>query len=150
MAHSFSQILVHVIFSTKDRLPYIDAELQPRLFPYLGGIIKELDSKPHIINGTADHVHPLVSLAARWSVADALRVLKTNSSRWVHQQWPARAKFAWQTGYGAFSVSHSQMDAVLKYTDGQQEHHRTLTFQQEFVQFLHRHEIEYDARYLWE
>jgi REP element-mobilizing transposase RayT len=150
MAHTFSNLLVHVIFSTKDRRPHLDAELKPQLFAYMGGIIRELDSKLFIINGPADHVHLLISLSAKWSVADAMRVLKTNSSRWVHEQWPQRADFAWQTGYGAFSVSHSQRSKVWKYIEGQEEHHRTVTFQEEFVKFLKAHGIEYDERYIWE
>ncbi|MBL8798510.1 MAG: IS200/IS605 family transposase [Planctomycetia bacterium] len=150
MAHSFSNLLYHIIFGTKHRVPCIDPELMPRLHAYLGGIVHELDGKPLIINGTTDHVHLLVGLSTRSSIADALRVLKTNSSRWVHETWPARSAFGWQAGYAAFSVSHSQRSAVWKYIQNQAEHHRKLTFAEEYQQFLRKHGIEYDERYLWE
>ncbi len=150
MAHSFANLLTHVIFSTKDRQPLIDAELKPRLFAYLGGIVHELGGVALLINGPADHVHALVKLPHTLAVADAMRVIKTNSSRWVHETWPARRAFAWQAGYGAFSVSPSHVEAVRAYIAGQEEHHRRVTFQEEFVEFLRRHGIEYDERYIWE
>ena len=150
MAHTFTNLLVHVIFSTKDRLPQIDPDLRPRLFPYMGGILRECDAAPLLINGVSDHVHLLIGLAAARSLADTMRILKTNSSRWVHEQWPARSAFAWQTGYGAFSVSRSNMTSVERYIANQEEHHRHLSFQEEFVAFLQRHGIEYHERFIWE
>jgi REP element-mobilizing transposase RayT len=109
-----------------------------------------LDGIPLAINGPTDHVHLLVKLPATQSVADVSRVLKTNSSRWVHDTCPERWVFAWQTGYGAFSVSQSNIPDVLAYIARQEEHHRRMTFQEEFIAFSKRHEIEYDARYIWE
>jgi REP element-mobilizing transposase RayT len=150
MSHTFTRLLYHTIFSTKDRYPFIDKDLQSRLFPYLGGIVGELDGKALSIGGMPDHVHLLLSLPATLCVADALRVVKTNSSRWVHETWPALRSFAWQTGYGAFSVSHSNAPAVTSYIAGQEQHHRRKTFQEEFVAFLIKHGIEYDERYIWE
>ena len=150
MAHTFTNLSVHLIFSTKDRAPQIDAELAPRLFPYMGGILRESGTQPLLINGVADHVHLLIGLCATHALADVMRVLKTNSSRWVHEQWPARAGFAWQTGYGAFSVSYSNIDAVKAYIARQEEHHRSISFQEEFIAFLRRHQIEFDERYIWE
>jgi putative transposase len=150
MAHTFTSLLTHVVFSTKDRYPHIDAEVRERLFPYMGGILREIGATPVTINGVKDHVHGLVALPATLSVADAMRVLKTNSSRWVHQEWPRLRAFAWQTGYGAFSVSRSNAEDVERYIARQEEHHRTVTFQEEFVAFLKRHGIAYDERYVWE
>ena len=150
MAHTFTSLLVHVIFSTKDRLPHLDAEVRSRLFPYMGGILREAGARPVLVNGVADHVHGLVGLPTTASVADMMRVLKTNSSKWVHEEWPTLRGFAWQTGYGAFSVSRSNVDEVERYIARQEEHHRTVTFQEEYVAFLRRHGIAYDERYVWE
>jgi len=150
MSHTYTQLLTHIVFSTKDRFPSIDAELQSRIFPYMGGIIRELKGKPILVNGVADHVHILAGLPARIAVSDVLRTVKANSSRWVHEQFPARSKFAWQTGYGAFSVSHNDLEKVRRYIENQKEHHRHVTFQEEVLTFLKEYEIEYDERYLWD
>ena len=128
MPHTYTSLLVHIIFSTKDRRPYLDAELRPRLFPYMGGILRELGGTPILVNGPDDHVHALTALPPTRSLSDVMRVLKTNSSRWVHEQWPARRDFAWQSGYGAFTVSRSNVDEVERYIAGQEEHHRHVTF----------------------
>jgi len=114
------------------------------------GILRELDGKTSIVNGTPDHVHLLVQLPPALALSDAMRILKTNSSKWVHDRWPVRSKFGWQTGYGAFSVSKSNADAVSRYIADQEEHHRKKTFQAEFLEYLKKHEIEYDERYIWE
>lgn len=116
----------------------------------MGGIIRELDGTAVIINGPADHVHMLVALPPTIGVSDAMRVVKTNSSRWIHETFPAMAAFAWQRGYGAFSVSQSNVPSVMGYIEGQEEHHRTVTFQEEFVAFLRRHGVAYDERYIWQ
>jgi putative transposase len=118
MPHSFASLLVHVIFSTKNRLPVLSPELAGRLFAYMGGIIRERRCVPLIINGPADHVHLLVSLPATESIAELLRVVKTNSSRWVHEQFPAHKRFAWQAGYAAFTVSGSRAADVRAYVVG--------------------------------
>jgi len=150
MSHTYANLLYHVVFSTKGRQPYIVEELRLRLHAYLGGIVRAIQGKALTIGGTADHVHLLMLLPARTAVAEALRVLKTNSSRWVHGQLPERAFFAWQTGYGAFTVSQSAADDVKRYIAGQEAHHRSMTFQEEFLALLTRHGIEYDERYLWD
>jgi putative transposase len=108
MPHSFVSFLIHAVFSTKDRQPTLAPELSSRLFPYMGGIIREMHGTPLAVNGPADHVHMLFSVPANISVAEALRVVKANSSRWVHEQFPAQSGFAWQSGYGAFTVSRSK------------------------------------------
>ncbi len=150
MAHTFAHLLTYIVFSTKDRAPLLDAPLKERLFPYLGGIIRAHDGKALIINGPADHVHILASLAAKHSLSDLMRELKADSTGWVHKTFPDRESFAWQTGYGAFSVSHSSLAEVEKYISNQEEHHRKISFQEEFLAFLKKHEIEFDERYLWE
>ncbi len=150
MAHTYARLLTHVVFSTKNRVACLDAELKPTLFSYMGGIIRELRGNAIDVNGTADHVHLLVVLPPTVAISDALRVLKTDSSRWIHETWRDRARFAWQTGYGAFSVSQLKVDAVRRYIDGQEDHHRRVTFQEEFLTLLKRHEIPYDERYIWE
>ena len=150
MAHTFTNLLTHIIFSTKDRRLHIDTELQAPLLAYLGAIVRELHGSALTINGTVDHVHLLLRLPATLSLADAMRVIKTNSSRWVHEQWPSRSTFGWQTGYGAFSVSQSNVGAVVRYIAGQEEHHRRVSFQEELITYLRKHGIEYDERYIWE
>jgi REP element-mobilizing transposase RayT len=142
-------MLIHGIFSAKDRHSLLDESLRPDLFAYMGGILRQLRIKPHIINGTDNHIHFLASLPGDKSIADTMRILKTNSSRWVHEKNEKYNNFAWQTGYGAFSVSHSNLDSVYQYIKTQVEHHRTVTFEEEFLAFLKKHHIEYDERYIW-
>jgi putative transposase len=150
MGHSFSSLLTHVVFSTKDRRPQIDSELKERLFPYMSGILREVGAKTLIVNGPADHVHLLVRLPATKCLADVIRILKTNSSRWVHETFPHQKNFGWQTGYGAFSVSESNRDTVYNYIANQEEHHRKKSFQEEFITFLKKHGMEYEEKYLWD
>ncbi|MBI3248445.1 MAG: IS200/IS605 family transposase [Deltaproteobacteria bacterium] len=150
MAHSFANLLTHLIFSTKGRFPQIDQDLKPQLTAYMGGIIRELHGIALLIDGTRDHVHLLVRLPPTIALANVLRVLKANSSRWVHKRWPARADFAWQTGYGAFSVSQSNATAVLRYIANQEQHHRQVSFQQEMRTYLHKNKIDRDERSLSE
>ena len=150
MAHSLTHILIHAVFSTKGREPLIDRDLRVRLWAYLGGIIHECGGNVIAVGGTADHVHSLFTLTAAMSVADIMRLVKTNSSRWVHEAFPAHRSFAWQTGYGAFSVSPSNVERVKRYIANQEMHHRKTTFQEEYVHFLNRHGVAYDERYLWE
>jgi len=150
MAHTYTDLLVHVIFSTKDRAPLLDAELKQRLFPYMGGIIHELGALPLLINGTTDHVHILLLMPSKTGLSEIVGKVKANSSGWVHREFPGKWAFAWQTGYGAFSVSHSQKQSVLDYIADQEEHHRKISLREEFVAFLKKHEIQYDEKYLWE
>ena len=149
MPHSYVSNLVHYIFSTKERFPFIDRELESRLWPYLGGIARENGMKALAVGGTHDHVHALLSLPATLSMAKAIQLIKGGSSKWIHDQLPNYRKFAWQDGYGAFSVSASQMKSVIRYIDGQQEHHRKRTFEEEFLEFLDEHEVQYDPRYVF-
>ena len=143
MGHTFSNLLVHVIFRTGGG-PSLGPDLRPRLFAYMGGVLSEIHAKTLIIDGPDDHVHILASLPPTLTVADAMRIVKTNSSKWVHEQWPGKEGFAWQSGYAAFSVSQSNVEAVRQYIMNQEEHHRVVSFQEEFLAFLKRHGIVYD------
>ena len=147
MSRTFTQLISHIVFSTKDRKPLISAEMKPEMHAYLGGLVRELRGRTQAINGMADHVHMLVGLPPGISISDALRFIKANSSRWAAEKW--RSSFAWQMGYGAFSVSKSHIPAVLDYIHNQEHHHRKMTFQEEFIRFLKKYEIEYDERYIW-
>jgi REP element-mobilizing transposase RayT len=138
-----------VVFSTKERQPFIVPEMKSELYAYLGGLTRELKGKSYGIGGTSDHVHMLMSLPPVCSLSDALRFIKSNSSGWVHDRWPNKGAFGWQLGYGGFSVSRSNVPAVLKYIWNQEEHHRRITFAEELVDVLIKHEIDYDERYLW-
>ena len=149
MSHTFSNLLSHVVFSTKDRQPLIDLELKPRLLGYMNGIVKENGGKVLALNAMSDHLHMLWELRPSTSLADAMRVLKTNSSRWVTETRGTREPFAWQTGYAAFSVSRSNVPAVANYIDAQEQHHRKRTFHEEFVELLVKHGIAYDPKYVF-
>jgi REP element-mobilizing transposase RayT len=138
------------VFSTKNRQPWIESAMVDRLYGYLGGILRAEKCTLIVAGGMSDHVHLLVSLGKYRGLADLLRVVKANSSRWIHETFPNMAHFAWQAGYGAFAVSHSNVGAVKRYIAGQREHHRARSFQEEFVALLNRHGIAYDERYLWD
>jgi putative transposase len=146
---SYTCLYYHVIFGTKNRAPQIDATIQPRLYEYLGGIVRDAQGRLIAAGGTADHVHLLVSAHPQTALSDLLRQAKAGSSRWIHQTFRGRGDFAWQDGYGAFTVSHSNLEDVGQYIAQQEKHHRRMTFQEEFIAFLDRHEIRYDDRYIW-
>jgi len=150
MSHSYTRLLYHIVYSTKERVACIGDDLKPRLHAYLGGIVGEMKGTALIVGGTADHVHLLALLPATLAVADALRVMKCNSSGWVHDQWGNRGRFAWQTGYGAFTVSESGVERLTRYIAKQEEHHRRMTFQEEFLLLLKKHGIQHDERYAWD
>jgi putative transposase len=150
MAHTFTNLLTHIIFSTKDRQPSIDAVMKPQLFAYMGGIVREINGKAFAIDGTADHIHMLVSLPPTLALSEALRIIKTNSSKWFHEKSTNVKPFRWQAGYGAFSVSRSNIPRVVRYIVDQERHHRKVSFQEEFIAFLEKHDISYDKRYIWE
>jgi putative transposase len=150
MPHSFVSNYMHCVFSTKGRQLSITADLQKRLWPYLGGIARENKICPVIINGVEDHAHLLLALPSTISISKALQLIKGGSSKWIHETFPELSSFAWQEGYGAFGVSVSQLERTINYIKNQKEHHRTSTFQQEFVRFLKRHNLSYDERYVWD
>jgi putative transposase len=139
----------HCVFSTKDRRPFITPELRERLWPFLGGIARQNKMKAVEIGGVADHIHILLSLPSTMPISKAMQLIKGGSSKWMHESFPDRRLFAWQEEYGAFSVSISQLDTIIAYIKNQEEHHRKMTFQEELLKLLKRHQIEFDERYLW-
>ena len=149
MAHTFTSLLTHIVFSTSDRRPFLTDDLRTDMHAYLGGILWEMRAAPIAIGGTRDHVHLLTRLPADLAVADCLRVLKANSSHWVKERWPHRRTFAWQRGYAAFSVSESSRESVVRYIRDQARHHMRISFQDEFLAFLKRHRVEFDERTMW-
>jgi REP element-mobilizing transposase RayT len=149
MAQSYVNLLYHVVFSTRDREPVITEERQPRLYEYMGGIIRNHKGIPLAINGMEDHVHLLAKLRQDEALSDLVRDFKAKSSGWMHKVFPDLSDFAWQNGYGAFTVSASQADAVKDYIAKQKVHHQKRSFKEEFVSFLRANEVEFDERYLW-
>ena len=147
MSHTYTNLLSHIVFSTKDRLPLIDPHLKPRLLGYMNGIVEQGGGKVLSINSMADHLHLLWELSPTVALSDAMRLLKTNSSRWVRETFSLKP-FAWQTGYAAFSVSRSNVSAVANYIENQERHHRKRTFQEEFIELL-VNGIPYDPKYVF-
>jgi REP element-mobilizing transposase RayT len=148
MPQSLARILVHLIFSTKQRAPVITSEVQPDLWRYLGAACGSLGCSPCRVGGTADHVHVVCELARTISVSNLVQEIKQSSSKWMKTK--GDAAFAWQNGYGAFSVAQSQLERTVAYVDSQNEHHRVRTFQEEYREFLARHQISFDERYVWD
>jgi len=140
----------HCVFSTKERRPMITPTLRERLWPFLGGIARQNKMTAIEIGGAEDHVHILLSLPSTISIAKALQLIKGGSSKWVHETFPEQRLFGWQVKYGSFSVSVSQLDKIIEYIKQQAEHHRKMTFEEEFVALLKKHRIQYDERYLWD
>ncbi len=146
---SYTNLIYHVVFSTKQRRPILTTYVRERVFEYLGGIVRKLDAKLLRAGGADDHVHLAVSGPATLGVAELVRKTKANTSRWVHQKLPEQRDFAWQDGYAAFSVSLSGLDRVLDYISNQQEHHLRVMFEEELKALLDKHGIEYDDRYVF-
>ena len=142
--HSFVSCLMHVVFSTKERRPWMTSEIQERLWPYLGGIARENKMKALKVGGVEDHVHILLSLPSTLEIAKAVQLLKGNSSKWIHETFPKLKTFEWQEGYGAFSIGVSGIEDTIKYIENQAEHHRKQSFKNELKAFLKRHELEYE------
>jgi putative transposase len=148
MPGAYCNLLYHLVFSTKERRPLIAETMKPRLQEYVRGILKNEGGELLELDGVADHVHLLVRLHPAKAVADALRVIKANSSRWANQTYRRGPTFAWQEGYAAFTVSESQMPRLLSYIRNQEKHHRQLDFRSELVQLLRRNGVAFDERYL--
>jgi len=138
----------HLIFSTKDRVAQMHKDWRGRLHAFMGGIVNDMGGIPEVIDGVEDHVHLLVGLRATHCLADVMREIKASSSRWVHEELK-KPLFSWQEGYGALTVSASQLGAVKNYITNQEEHHRKKTFQEEYLEFLIQSGVEYDEKYLW-
>lgn len=149
MAGTYTQLFYHIVFSTKNRQPFIAAEIETDLHKYIAGIFRNLDAVCVEINGMPDHLHILALLPPKIAVSDALRDAKANSSRWVHDNQRDLADFAWQDGFAAFTVSKSQVESVRQYVREQKTHHCTSDFKSELIALLDKHGVEYDERYLW-
>jgi putative transposase len=148
MANTFTSLDFHIVFSTKNREPSLDRVILERLWPYLGGIARDNGMKAREIGGVADHVHLLLSVPASMALSKAVQLIKGGSSHWLKETFPQLKTFSWQDGYGAFTVSRSQVDIVRHYIQNQEEHHRTKTFEDEYRTFLKKHHIDFDERYL--
>jgi REP element-mobilizing transposase RayT len=150
MPQSLSSILVHLVFSTKNREPYITAEIKPELHAYVAAVFRECHSPALIINGTANHLHTLFTLSRTVTVAEIVEEVKKRSSKWAKTKSGVHMNYQWQTGYGAFSVSQSNVAAVKKYIAAQKEHHRRKTFEEEYRSILEKYDVAYDERYVWD
>ena len=151
MAQSLSRLWTHLIFSTKNRFPFLkEAQIRNDIHAYIANVLRSHDCETLIVGGTSDHVHTLFNLSRKHSIATIVKEIKRTSSAWVKNVAPSCKKFHWQNGYGSFSVSQSHLDRVYRYIERQEQHHRRITFQDEFRSFLKRYGIEYDERYLWD
>ena len=148
MSDSYTNLLYHIVFSTKDRRPFITPAYEVRIYDYIGGTIRSLGGICLELNGTEDHVHLLAKLRPTRAVSDVLRELKANASGWMHDVFPSLKNFSWQRGYGAFTVSHSNVESVRRYIARQKEHHQKVSFKDEFIQFLKENGIDYDERFI--
>ena len=151
MPQSLVQIYLHLVFSTKNRQPFLqDMELRTKMLAYLAGACKNLKSPPIIVGGVEDHVHILCRLAKTIPVSDFLREIKRESSKWIKKHESELSCFGWQDGYGAFSISPAHVGVTRDYIANQEEHHRNVSFQDEFRRLLKKYDIEYDERYVWD
>jgi putative transposase len=150
MARTLVELFLHVVFSTKNRSNLIHPEIEAELHRYIAGIVANLDSRCFAINGTENHLHTLVSLGKTIALSDLVREIKKGSASWLKRQDAVSRGFYWQDGYGAFSVGRPDLPAVKRYIASQKEHHRRVTYEEEFIALLRENGIEYDERYLWD
>jgi REP element-mobilizing transposase RayT len=149
MAHTYTSQLLHCVFSTTNRRPVLTKDIRVRLHAYIGGIARENGMRALAVGGVEDHVHVLLSCKATMPLSKAMQLIKGGSSLWLHETFPELAGFAWQEGYGAFSIGISQIDDTVAYIERQEEHHRKLSYQDEFRAVLKKHGIEWDEKYIW-
>lgn len=149
MANTYTSLHYHMVFSTKNRAPCINPEIEQRVWAYIGGIARKHSMTALQAGGTEDHVHVLVMTQPTLSPSQIAQCLKGDSSKWIHEEFPVLRDLAWQDGYGAFTVSKSNLPEVVRYIQHQREHHRKKSFQEEYLEFLQKHGIEYDERYVW-
>jgi REP-associated tyrosine transposase len=147
MAHTYTNLIFHIVFSTQGHLPLLKSEFRQELFSYLGALIKEKGGKALIVNGVLDHVHLLILLPPDLSPSETMKFVKANSSRWMKQR--SGKPFAWQKGFGAFSVSRSNVPALTRYIADQETHHAKMDFKTEFVTLLKKNEVDFDDEFLW-
>ena len=149
MANTYTSLHYHVIFSTKNREPWLATDIEQRVWAYIGGVARAHKMTALQVGGIEDHIHALVIAPTTLAPSQIAQYLKGDSSKWIHEEFAALRNFAWQDGYGAFTVSKSNIPEVISYIQNQREHHRKKTFQEEYLDFLEKHGIEYDERYLW-
>jgi putative transposase len=150
MADTYSALNIHFVFGTKNRTPWLDKDVRPRVWAFMGGIARENGMVPIQIGGVADHVHLFFRLSRTRTMAEVVETVKTSSSKWSKTKGSRFSAFHWQSGYGAFSVSQSDADAVIAFIRNQPEHHTRVWFQEEYRRFLDRYQIPYDERYVWD
>ena len=150
MSSTLTNLVYHVVFSTKKRQKLITQDVSQQLYPYIGGIIRAEKGKLFKIGGISDHIHLLARFHPSISVSDMLRRIKGNSSKWLNEKQLIAAKFGWQTGYAAFSVSESACEAVAKYIENQLQHHKKMSFKEEYLLILKKHQVEYNEKYIWD
>lgn len=150
MANTYSQLNIHCVFAVKGRENLITSNFRDNLHRYMSGILKNDDSFPLAVNGWKDHVHVFFELPVTMSVSKQMQMLKSSSSKWINDNKLVQGKFSWQEGYGAFSYSHSQRDNVIKYIINQEQHHKTHTFKDEYLELLKKFNIEFDGKYLFD
>ena len=151
MPQSLVQDYLHIVYSTKMRVPYLkDKEVREEMFRYLSGVCRNIDCPPICVGGHIDHVHIFCRLSANVTIANLIKSTKVDSSKWIKTKGQDYRGFRWQSGYGAFSISASHRKPLISYIQGQEEHHRTVTFQEEFLTLLKKYGVEYDEQYLWD
>ena len=149
MTHTYTQIVYHLVWSTKDRQPLILPEFQERLFQYIGGTLRSLGGTCLQTGGMPDHIHILASTQPRSAIADVVRDVKVGATKWVKDNIPLARGFAWQEGYGAFSIDRGNLDPIVAYIQNQPQHHAQQSFRDEFLALLKRYKVDYDERFLW-
>jgi REP element-mobilizing transposase RayT len=151
MAQSLSKLWTHLIFSTKERFPFLsDERIRRDMQAYLATVLRSYDCETIVVNGTANHVHCLFALSRKYSISTVVKEIKRTSSSWIKEVAPTLSKFHWQNGYGVFSVSQSHVGRLCHYIENQERHHRRRTFEDEYREFLKKYEIKYDERYVWD
>ena len=150
MANTYTSLHYHLVFSTKNRERWIDPEIEERVWSYLAGIAKQNKMTPIQIGGVEDHVHLLLGASPTLAPSKIAQLVKGGSSAWIHDTFPAMKAFAWQDGFGGFTVSRSNVESVADYIRGQREHHRSRTFQEEYLALLQKHGVSYNEKYLWD
>jgi len=150
MPQSLVKNFIHITFSTKHRYPFIDKSIRSELYAYLGGICVNLESNPIIIGGHKDHIHILCLLSRKIALMKLVEELKSHSSKWIKTKGTNFQKFYWQNGYAGFSVNQDKIDSLIDYINNQEEHHKQMTFQEEYKSFLLKNNIEFDERYVWD
>jgi putative transposase len=150
MGDTYTSLYYHIVFSTKNRVKHIKPEIEQRIWEYIGGIARENKIIPLQVGGSEDHIHMLVKASPALAPSKIAQLIKGGASLWIHSEFPELRGFAWQDGYGAFTVSKSAVLDVQRYIQNQREHHRKMSFQEEYLEFLKKHGVDYNERYIWD